>query len=630
MAQSIVPSDENAIMEQVKATHEPDDRKLAVKPLLYIIQDIFQPSTPRAPRFGLGTQVHLDVLDDKALQFNFLDMLDVLSSTINNISLKFSGGEDEHATTLEILNILKSYEWDAKVVLALAAFGFNYGEFLVVAQPYSTNPLVKSVPLIKQFPETQEPVDTFTPKFEAVSNLIKSTLNVIKCIVELTDFASKNISNEKPETMVAATSQIPEAVYWTIRSILACASQILGLTGMGYEKISSTAEALKLSSLVQKVSSILNDLKMQLPQLIGEQRYAEAYRRLRRLMEREYTDNMEILRALIYAKEDQLPLLDGATKKRASIEVLKRKNVLLLISDLEVSYEELSILEQIYKESHQDPTRTESQYEMSVMPWYSVYHPSMIDPAVIMYIQEVWHFKKKPIVVVLDPRGKVVNHNAVHMLWIWGTVAFPFTSDREASLWELETWRLELLVDGIDPVVLNWISEGKNICLYGGSDIEWIRKFTTAALAVTRAAKIPLEILYVGKSNPKEKNRRNISIITGERLSHVWPDLTSVWFFWKRLESMCSSKTKLGCRVENDPIMQEIDTMLRFDRSGEGWALFCKGTAIARADGETIGQCLIDFDSWKTYLKDTDFVTALNHHLNQLQKPTSMRQTDHV
>ncbi|KAJ0007462.1 hypothetical protein Pint_28841 [Pistacia integerrima] len=93
---------------------------------------------------------------------------------------------------------------------------------------------------------------------------------------------------------------------------------------------------------------------------------------------------------------------------------------------------------------------------------------------------------------------------------------------------------------------------------------------------------------------------------------------------------MCSSKTKLGCRVENDPIMQEIDTMLRFDRSGEGWALFCKGTAIARADGETIGQCLIDFDSWKTYLKDTDFVTALNHHLNQLQKPTSMRQTDHV
>ncbi|KAJ0074737.1 hypothetical protein Patl1_33306 [Pistacia atlantica] len=607
MAQSIVPSDENAIMEQVKATHEPDGRKLAVKPLLYIIQDIFQPSTPRAPGIGLGAQVQLDVLDDKALQFNFLDMLDLLSSTINNISRKFSG-----------------------VVLALAAFGFNYGEFLVVAQPYSTNPLVKSVPLIKQFPETQEPVDTFTPKFEAVSNLIKSTLNVIKCIVELTEFASKNTSNEKPETMVAATSQIPDAVYWTIRSILACASQILGLTGMGYEKISSTAEALKLSSLVQKVSSILNDLQMQLHQLIEEQR------------------------ALIYAKEDQLPLLDSATKKRASIEVLKRKNVLLLISDLEVSYEELSIPEQIYKESRQDPTRTESQYEVvwipvvdrstpwtqtkqkqfeslqSVMPWYSVYHPSMIDPAVIMYIQEIWYFKTKPILVVLDPLGKVVNHNAVHMLWIWVTVAFPFTSDREASLWELETWRLELLVDGIDPVALNWMAEEKNICLYGGNDIEWIRKFTAIAKSIAQVMKIPLEILYMGKSNPEEQIRRNISIITVERLSHTLLDLNLVWFFWKRLKSMWSSKTKLGCRVENDPIMQEIDTMLSFGRRGEQWALFSKGTVIAKAKGETILDCLNDFDSWKTYLKDTDFVTALNHHLNQLQKPTSMRQMAHV
>ncbi|KAJ0075378.1 hypothetical protein Patl1_33332 [Pistacia atlantica] len=45
------------------------------------------------------------------------------------------------------------------------------------------------------------------------------------------------------------------------------------------------------------------------------------------------------------------------------------------------------------------------------MPWYSMYHPSMIDPVVIIYIQEMWYFKKTPILVVLDPRGKVVNHD---------------------------------------------------------------------------------------------------------------------------------------------------------------------------------------------------------------------------
>ncbi|KAJ0075780.1 hypothetical protein Patl1_33423 [Pistacia atlantica] len=42
---------------------------------------------------------------------------------------------------------------------------------------------------------------------------------------------------------------------------------------------------------------------------------------------------------------------------------------------------------------------------MSRMPRYSVYDPSLFDPAVIMYIQEVWQFKE-PILIVLDPQGK--------------------------------------------------------------------------------------------------------------------------------------------------------------------------------------------------------------------------------
>jgi len=60
--------------------------------------------------------------------------------------------------------------------------------------------------------------------------------------------------------------------------------------------------------------------------------------------------------------------------------------------------------------------------------------------------------------VVLDPQGKVVCPNALYMMWIWESNAFPFTSLREESLWRDETWRLELLVDGIDPVILNWVN----------------------------------------------------------------------------------------------------------------------------------------------------------------------------
>ncbi|XP_031273238.1 protein SIEVE ELEMENT OCCLUSION B-like [Pistacia vera] len=644
-------SDDNAMMKQVQATHAPDGREFAVKPLLYIIEDIFRRATPSVPGFDMGTQAQLDVLDDKAFQADFFDMLDLLSMTINKISCeiscKCSVGGDAHATTLGIFNILTSYAWDAKVVLALAAFALNYGEFWVVAQLYPTNSLAKSVALLKQLPEILERVDSLKPKFEALSNLIKAMLDVTKCIVEFKELPSQYISPDTP-AMLTATAHIPTAVYWTIRSIVACASQIMGLVGMGFEFITSTTEAWELSSLAHKVGSIHTHLKKQLNlcyQLIDEKRHIEAYQTLVRLMESPHMDNMKVLRALIYTKDDQLPLLEGATKRRANIEVLRRKNVLLLISDLDVSTEEIFMLEQMYQESRQHPSRTESQYEVvwipvvdrstpftqqkqekfetlqNQMPWYSVYNHTMIDPAVIKYIKEVWQFNKKPILVVLDPQGKVVNNNALHMLWIWGSLAFPFTSAREEALWKEESWRLELLADSVDAAIAVWIAEEKCICLYGGEDIEWIRKFTAMAHSVAQAANIQLEMLYVGKSNPKEKVRRNISTITVEKLSNTLQDLALVWFFWVRLESMWHSKMQHGKSVANDPIMQEIVTMLSFDGSEQGWAVFSEGNVMAKAKGETIVQSFIDYESWKSYVRERGFVPALNDHLREVHTP---------
>lgn len=155
--------------------------------------------------------------------------------------------------------------------------------------------------------------------------------------------------------------------------------------------------------------------------------------------------------------------------------------MLLFISDLDLSHEELSMLQQMYVEAKENPTRAESQYEVVwlpvvdrstpwdetkqknfethqlLMPWYSVYHPSLLEMAVIKYIKEVWQFKKKPLLVVLDPQGKVANPNAIHMMWIWGSLAFPFTSAREEALWKEETWRIELLADSVDPIILAWV-----------------------------------------------------------------------------------------------------------------------------------------------------------------------------
>ena len=83
----------------------------------------------------------------------------------------------------------------------------------------------------------------------------------------------------------------------------------------------------------------------------------------------------------------------------------------------------------------------------------------MMDPLAIKYMKDNWHLTKKSIVVVVDEQGKVVNLNALHMMWIWGSVAYPFTSLREEQLWNEELWRIELLVDSIEPRILQWVRQ---------------------------------------------------------------------------------------------------------------------------------------------------------------------------
>ncbi|CAL5421226.1 unnamed protein product [Camellia sinensis] len=139
----------------------------------------------------------------------------------------------------------------------------------------------------------------------------------------------------------------------------------------------------------------------------------ERFQGLVNLFQTTHIDNLKILKSLIYAKDDQLPLVDGSTKRRVSIDVLRRKNVLLLISNLDFSHEEHFILGQMYTEVVWVPIvdittpwdEVEQRKFKSIqasMPWFSVHHPSLLDPTAIKF----WFFNKKPLLVVLDPHGK--------------------------------------------------------------------------------------------------------------------------------------------------------------------------------------------------------------------------------
>ncbi|KAF5940029.1 hypothetical protein HYC85_021196 [Camellia sinensis] len=105
-------------------------------------------------------------------------------------------------------------------------------------------------------------------------------------------------------------------------------------------------------------------------------------------------------------------------------------------------------------------------------------------------------------------------------------MAFPFTSLKEKELWKETRWTMELLADSIDLSILDWIVDDKYICLYGGDDLEWIRRFTKTSQAVAATAHIQLEILYVGKRKARGTVQKISNTILLEKLSHVLSDPT--------------------------------------------------------------------------------------------------------
>ncbi|KAJ0436121.1 putative sieve element occlusion [Helianthus annuus] len=647
-------SDDDAMKKTIITTHSPDHgTNIDVLPLLQIIKDIMNIAYPEGPQAKKTTTA------ESVFNYDSSEMFEVLAPKINKvaceISCKCTGGGDKDATAIGILKTLSNYGWDAKAAITLAAFAVNYGEFWLVAQLYKINPLANSLGLLKQVPNILGQYESHKPWFDDVTNLVQTTLEVTHIIIELQKLSERYISLNALFMTIVPRTRV--AIYWIIRSIVACASVLTTLIGMVDEHFTASTEALELSSLTIKIKSIHVYLKEKLEECkrrIREIKLIQEYQELIDIMNATHLDNIKPLQHLISLKEDQTPLYESSTKIRVSIEILRKKTVLLLISDLYLPSEGFCILEKIYKEAKQNPTKPENQYEVvwlpvvpdltedkknkfegirNNMPWYSLFHPSLLRPAVIKYIKEKWHFNCKPLLVVMDPQGSIVNTNALHMLLLWGSGAFPFTSQKEEALWrDQKTWRVDLLVDVhcIEPKISDWIAKGKYICLYGGDDINWIQRFRTVVQAFVKQAGIELEMLYVGKSNPGNKIITiNNDII--QKHGDVLLDLARIRAFWVRLETMFHSKLQSAKSLIDDQLLKEINVMLTYDGSGKGWAVISRGSNdwMNRVDGDTVLKCLNTYGQWKGKA-GKDLLPALNdqieankppHHCNRVILP---------
>ncbi|XP_021282956.1 protein SIEVE ELEMENT OCCLUSION B-like isoform X2 [Herrania umbratica] len=533
------------------------------------------------------------------------------------LSCNCSEGENTDATTMKLLEMLKTYSWNTKVVLALAAFTMNLGESWLLLQRGNTNSLATSVAFLRQVPE----IDRFDLLGSEVGKLIQAIRNLASCNAKFMMKVHPWYFSKDTSPISEAKLEIIRAAYWTIHSVV----QIASLIGRRNKSTSLSMEtgktlAIRLETEVSQIHDLLMYHFKRCKEYIGKE-MEDAYQSLVKLMQRpEGADIVEILNRF----------LSHGNMEKVDIEKLRSKHVLFLISDLDISLQEITVLNELYlKGEGYEVVWLPVVYGLydkkkfvelkSSMKWYTDM-PAILDPAVIKYIKEVWHFIKNPFAVFLTPEGKVACQSALPMLWTWGNEAVPFTAEKVKDLWRKRyDWRLDFLVDDlIDPELRQWIVEGKLICLYGGGSIDWIREFTTGLKFVLARIGESVEMVYVGKNNDKdwtEKVIHNLRVIKSER------------HFWARLQSMLYLYTKMRqgkTLTKDDPFMQEVMKILAYDGGDGGWALFCKGpNVIVRMDGETARAIISKHGDLETYARRHGFLEGLAYYMEEQDIPHS-------
>lgn len=136
---------------------------------------------------------------------------------------------------------------------------------------------------------------------------------------------------------------------------------------------------------------------------------------------------------------------------------------------------------------------------------------------------------------------------------------------------------------------------------------------------------IPLELLYVGKSNPNEETMNDINkIIKAENIGSTI-EWGYIRYFWWRIESMWFSKVQLmeGRMIElmkTDPIIKGLITTLSFGARTQGWAVISRGSTLEMTKGnaEYMLTGMDEHEKWRPRVNVIGFVPALDEYLIKL------------
>ncbi|XP_052205649.1 protein SIEVE ELEMENT OCCLUSION B-like [Diospyros lotus] len=618
---------DGALLQRILDSHKPlDAKKFDAKPLLDAVEDIIrrvEGSNGKASQGDLGRMMEPWIHE-------------TIKKVSCELSCKCSGATaNTREVALVLLQSLGSYSWEAKAVITLAAFAANYGSYLLVSQLYERNdPFVKSVAFLQLSPnQSKQTHSTF--KSEALK-VVKAILYLTKYIVDVRTFQSQNAM--LTSIFNAYEDDLAKAVYLSILSTVASESLLMSTVALGYEYEPTATDAQVFSSLAIELKSVRMELGSQMEswkKYIEEIIVLEDYGRLVRKFKGTYTNNMEILKALLWKESQATMIYNCSTKMQEEMNKLSGKHVLLYFSNLEqLSEDEISILSEKYERKLTPyeivwvPIMDESiswneeiakyfKKTRDSMPWYCINEPFKLGKAVIKYIKEVWKFKDRSQLVVLNPQGKFVKSGAVDLFWIWEKSVFASEStnikEEDEQLWK--GTMIQLLQDTLGETINEWIDARKYIFLFGGEDTKWIQEFVEYACNVVKDANIEFVMMYVGKSNLSWKTHQKIFEQKNPNFNIIFRFTEKKYMssFWATLQSIWQTRVESGKSIVDDMTMENIVTLLSFDASAGGWAAICRGSSpkMAKAQDETILNLLKNYTTWAALNKQVGFVDAL-------------------
>ncbi|KAL4287812.1 hypothetical protein HN51_055436 [Arachis hypogaea] len=423
-------------------------------------------------------QVTLDLGQNKVPQVALQPAYSLLSEIACKMTCHSFDESNAHKSVVGVLEKLRSYAWDAKAVIALSAFALNYVKplRLTVAQEASQKQNALELHLFTLAKEGILPAQSVS---NVTSNLVKITLQLIKGIITLEKLFANRSSYSLKHFPTLCNDPRALYAYWAIFSLFACAN----LTG---------SEQIEYSWVLQKLNDILAQLKSYLQEIrIQQGKLQDLIWRIEVLQNPSSVGIWQLLKALIYPKNVDNPgntIAKNATNELLTLdELIATENLFLFISGLEIDHEITSLTSiHGYKKGKivwvpivKDWTleiRERFKNLKSTMPsWYVVEYYLPIEG--YEALQQVWNYRGKPIVVVLDACANILNQNALDAITLWGTQAFPFNPATISTVVS-QPWNwFWSAAFKIFPPIQTWVtSQEKYVFFYGGTS-EWTEKF---------------------------------------------------------------------------------------------------------------------------------------------------------